>query len=93
MQIKVFTIPMVGGEEQYDEMNVFLRSRKILQVENFIVNDGNRAFWTYCIKYVDSVVAQEASKRDEGKIDYAEVLDNESFKRFSKMRFGWRSKV
>ena len=77
---------MLGGEVQYDEMNSFLRSKKILQVENFIVNDANRAFWTYCIKYIDSVTVQESGKRDEGKIDYAEVLDDETFKRFSKMR-------
>ena len=85
MQIKVFTIPMLGGEGQYDEMNAFLRGRKILQVENHIVNEANGALWTFCIKYVEGSI-NEAVKREEGKIDYAEVLDGESFKRFSKMR-------
>jgi len=28
MQIKIFTIPIIGGEKMNEEMNVFLRSKK-----------------------------------------------------------------
>lgn len=85
MQVKVFTIPMLGGDMQYDELNVFLRSKKILQCENHIVNVSNQTFWTFCIKYIDNNVTESGSK-DKLRVDYAEVLDGETFKRFSKMR-------
>ena len=48
MQIKIFTIPIMGGEMLTDEMNVFLRSKKILQVKEHLVNhDSEGVFWCY----------------------------------------------
>lgn len=84
MQIKVFTIPIMGGEMLVEEMNVFLRSKKVLQVKEHLVNnDSDGAFWCYSIRYVDDVALSE---RDKVKIDYKEVLDEASFKRFAAFR-------
>ena len=33
MQIKVFTIPVLGGERANEELNTFLRSKRVLQEE------------------------------------------------------------
>lgn len=77
MQIKLFTIPVPGGEALTEDMNVFLRSRKILEVTEQIV--GNH--WCFCIKYLD-----DTAPNDRQKIDYREVLDSEVFQRFSRMR-------
>jgi len=33
MQIKLFTIPVMGGEMLIEEMNVFLRSKKVLNLK------------------------------------------------------------
>ena len=33
MQVKFFTIPIVGGEKISEELNVFLRSNKVLETE------------------------------------------------------------
>ena len=37
MQIKIFTIPIMGGELLVEEMNVFLRSKKVLQLKEHLV--------------------------------------------------------
>lgn len=79
MQIKIFTIPTLGGEMLTDEMNVFLRSKKILQIENQLQG----ASWCFCIKYLDDIAAAE---RDKQKVDYMKLLDAETFKRFSALR-------
>lgn len=77
MQVKLFTIPIPGGEALTEDMNVFLRSRKVLEMTEQIV--GNH--WCFCIKYLD-----DTAPNDRQKIDYREVLDPESFQRFSRMR-------
>jgi hypothetical protein len=33
MQIKMYSIPVMGGELLMEEMNVFLRTQKVLEVE------------------------------------------------------------
>ena len=81
MQIKLFTIPLLGGEAVNEEMNAFLRSKKIVQIENKLVGKGKGAFWSFCIKYTED----EAGRQRE-RVDYREVLDAESFKRFAAMR-------
>ena len=50
MQIKIFNIPVLGGETLADEMNIFLRSKKILQIREHLVNNEKEGvFWCFCI--------------------------------------------
>lgn len=81
MQIKIFTISIPGGEHINDEMNVFLRSKRVLQVDSEFVSNTKGIFWCFCIKYLDDVVPFSKEK-----VDYRQVLDEESFRRFSRMR-------
>jgi len=53
MQIKIFSIPIPGGEALNEEMNLFLRSKKVLHVDSRLVNHAQGAFWCFCIKYLD----------------------------------------
>ncbi len=82
MQIQIYTIPILGGEALNDELNRFLRSKNVLQVESQLVSYGQNAFWCFCIKYIEEKGADRGKKR----VDYREVLDDASFKRFSRMR-------
>ncbi len=83
MQIKLYSIPIVGGERLNEDMNVFLRSKKVLQVENHIVSNAQGSYWAFCIKYIEDLTATEAAKV---KIDYREILDDATFKVFSRLR-------
>ena len=68
-----------------EEMNAFLRSRRVLQTESHIVNNGQGSFWSFCIKYLEGTPKVNDSTRRK-KVDYKEVLDEMSFQRFAKMR-------
>jgi superfamily II DNA helicase RecQ len=83
MQIKTYAIPIIGGEQMNEEMNAFLRSKKVLQLESHIVTHANNAFWSFCIKYVEDAAILE---RERVKVDYKQVLDEAAFKRFSRLR-------
>jgi len=83
MQIKIFSIPALGGEALNEEMNSFLRSKKVLQVEGQLAQESGGAYWSFCIKYVDSLAVAE---REKPRVDYRTVLDEAAFARFSKLR-------
>ena len=82
MQIKIFTIPIFGGEQINEELNRFLHSKKILQTESHLVSNAEGSFWCFCIRYLAENQLQEQKK----KIDYRETLDSISFQRFAMMR-------
>ena len=73
MQIKIFNIPIPGGEDQVKEMNAFLHSKRILQTESQVVNSGGGSFWSFCIKFLEDDKWPPAalffqSKKNRGKI-------------------------
>ena len=81
MQVKIFTIPIPGGEALTEDMNVFLRAKKVLEVTDHVVSTERSAHWCFCIKYLDDVTAS-----DRPRVDYRTQLDEASFQRFSRMR-------
>lgn len=81
MQIKIYAIPLPGGETQTEEMNLFLRSKKVLEVSEQVVSNERGAYWCFRIRYLD-----EAPAGERQKVDYREVLDKETFQRFSRLR-------
>lgn len=83
MQIKIFTIPITGGELVAEELNIFLRSKKILQTESQLQSLPGGACWCFCIRYIDDI---QLAGREKVKVDYMQVLAPEVFKRFSKLR-------
>ncbi len=82
MQIKLFTIPIVGGEALNEELNAFLRSKKILHTEHQLVIHDQGVFWCFFVKYLD----EQLEGREGKKVDYRQVLDEVTFQRFSKLR-------
>ncbi len=83
MQIKIYTIPVDGQTAAVDEMNVFLRSHKVLSVDSQLAMQGTA--WTFCIRYIDGDVPAAGPSRGE-KVDYREVLTPEQFAAFSVLR-------
>lgn len=83
MQIKIFSIPILGGEAINEEMNVFLRSKRVLSTEKQLAVVGGNAYWSFCISYLEALAMPD---KDRPKVDYRQVLDEASFKRFSTLR-------
>ena len=67
-----------------EELNKFLRSQRVLQVEHRLVQDGGASYWSFCIKYLDG--KSGALKGRSNRIDYKEVLDEATFAKFSALR-------
>ncbi len=87
MQIKIFTIPVISGEQLNDELNKFLRSQKIVEIDKQMVVQKECAYWTFCVTYlpVTQLPGVENGERRE-KVDYKRVLDESTFEVFSKLR-------
>ena len=90
MQFKVFHIPFTGESEAEEEMNKFLRSHRIVTVQRELTQTPAGTFWCFCVEYLDQQVKQTvmtvpfAKKGD--RVDYKEVLSNDDFVIFSKIR-------
>lgn len=85
MQIKVFSVPVVGGETINDDLNAFLRGNKILQVDQQLVASAEGTYWSFCIRYIEK---SSGSGRTEKRVrkDYKKELSPKAFERFSVLR-------
>jgi superfamily II DNA helicase RecQ len=86
MQIRIFTISIIGGEKQNEAMNTFLKAQRVLDVESQLVTLPTAAYWTFKIKYIEEGSNATTFDREKEKIDYSTLLDEASFERFSKMK-------
>ncbi|MBQ7062919.1 MAG: HRDC domain-containing protein [Bacteroidales bacterium] len=88
MQLKIFTIPIIGGEEVNEEMNRFLRGHRLVTVDKQFCLVGDTACWTFCVTYVEGNTPSFAPKAGEirEKVDYKTVLDENTFAVFSRLR-------
>ncbi len=82
MQLKMFTIPVTDDGIFTTELNTFLRTHKVLEINKELVSNEVGAYWCFCISYIEGA-SFDTSKT---KVDYKEVLTKEEFERFSKMR-------
>ncbi len=83
MQIKIFNIPVTYGESEFtDELNAFLRSRRVISLDSELIKSGGMAYWSFKIGYLDGPPERDRQSR----VDYREVLDAETFSRFAAMR-------
>lgn len=83
MQIKLFTIPITNVSDYDEELNKFLRSHKIVEIEKQLLQLPTGAYWCFYISYVMPSVVEQASKE---KIDYRTVLSEQHFVVFSALR-------
>jgi len=65
------------------EMNAFLRSQKILQVEKELVSTPQGSHWCFCISYIEE---QGAAKTRRDKPDYKKLLGEQTFQKFNLLR-------
>lgn len=86
MQIKTFTINRASAEHSELEINLFLRSHRILRVEHhFIENDGGT--WAVLIEYQDEqpdAVSPVAKRRN--RKDVTEGMSEELRLRYENLR-------
>jgi superfamily II DNA helicase RecQ len=84
MQLKVFTVPFLGGDAMNEEMNAFLRGKNVLQVEQKLVENKGEMYWTFCVRYLES--QDNGSRRDREGKDYKKILSEQAFARYTRYR-------
>lgn len=83
MQIKIFRIPSVGNAMLEEEMNTFLRSKKVVKLDCYLSQEPSGAAWCYSIQYIEDV---KAGSKGRAEIDWREKLSPEIFARFGRLR-------
>ena len=84
MLIKLFSIPVGDNGAGITEMNTFLKNHKVLEIESHFTSKIQGDAWHFCVRYLEINASQGVDSK--AKIDYREVLDEVTFKRFSKLR-------
>ena len=86
MQIKLFTMPVFGGDQVEEELNKFLRSHRVLQLERHFVSEQG-GYWAMLVEYTGGDPVDEAppqGRRD--RKDPTEGMSDEEKMRFNLYR-------
>lgn len=87
MEIKLFTVSVFSTDDELEEMNKFLRSHRILQVDKTF--SPNSDCWSILVTYQEQGATLSSGGADvhrRQKVDYKEKLSPEAFSRFEHMR-------
>lgn len=85
IQYNTFYVPIADAGEIQSQLNAFLRSHRVLQVERHAFEGG----WGFCVEWMDGASTGGSGNenwRKTPRIDYKEVLSSEEFERFSQLR-------
>ena len=88
MQIQLFSIA-ADDYEGMAELNRFLRTNRVLEVQQEFVSTQQGAYWCFCVRYLLSkptANAVRSSAQRKEKTDYKKTLDEKTFGVFSKLR-------
>jgi hypothetical protein len=81
MQIKIFTINIEAPSEDTEVLNKFLRSNRVLSVQQELVKQVNSTSWCFCIRFLEE--GDVKANWRSNKKDYKDLLDPDAFSRFS----------
>ncbi len=84
MRLKIFTIPIHGGDEAAEELNTFLASHRVLSIDKSWAEAGVNSAWSVCVSYAASNNRSHVNKKE--KIDYREVLSPPEFAVYARLR-------
>lgn len=88
MPIKIFAIPAMHGEMAENDLNVFLRSHRVLSMSRQLVDQGGASFWTFCVDYLERAPAGGSTpiNNTRTRVDYRQILPPDKFEIFSRLR-------
>jgi len=84
VQFKFFMIPFHSGIQAETDLNLFLRSHRVLTIHREFVNQAENACWCMAVEYLtDSAKPGDAKKN---RVDYRKILSPDDFAVFVKLR-------
>jgi len=84
MQIRIFTVPITDTGALQEELNKFLRAHKVLEVQQELISTERGGIWCFCVRYIQGGIVSNKEKKE--KIDYREILSEELFSIYNKLR-------
>lgn len=86
MQLKVFTVPVIGSEEAIEEVNRHLRGCRAVSVDKQLCQQDGAWYWTFCVTEADGKGPKPSGSERREKVDYREVLEAPQFAVFDRLR-------
>ena len=87
MHYQFFTIRALDPESDTRELNAFLATNPVLDVERVFVADGLNSFWSVCVGVAAAAGAPASNKSGKRPaVDYREVLPPEVFAVYARLR-------
>ena len=84
MKYRFFSIPAHAPDGVQESLNRFCAETQIVSVDKQFVQDGDRSYWAFCVGYLDGQGGPISTRK--GKIDYREVLNEQDFALYAKLR-------
>jgi superfamily II DNA helicase RecQ len=85
-QYTSFFVSPFGEKSVTDELNTFLRSHRIINVEKRLIDGERGTGWVFLIEYGGDAVSGKNAPNAAQRIDYREVLNAEEYALFDKLR-------
>ncbi|MEZ4599558.1 MAG: HRDC domain-containing protein [Syntrophotaleaceae bacterium] len=94
MQWKFYRIPVNNCDSAEEEFNRFLRGQRVLAVHREFVAQGESSYWALAVEYLPGEKGSAGTRETKRKqrVDYRELLSQQEFVRFAKLR-EWRKTV
>ncbi len=92
LQLKFFIVPISAIQEAEAEINRFLKSVRVVNIQREFVAQADSSFWSLAVEYLTSADGSASTgdaKSKKSRIDYKQLLSPEAFGLFAKLR-EWR---
>lgn len=89
MQIRIFNVPLSDPGDMQAELNRFLATHKVLEIEQHFYQNDNGGFWSFCVRYIQGPSPSGGGSTPSGgrtKVDYKQILNENEFSIFSRLR-------
>ena len=89
MPFRVFVIPVLYADAATEELNSFLASHRIVQIERHLIEQGNQSAFAFCVEYILSAPSIHRPLKNQlsrNRIDYKAILSPDEFTVFSLLR-------
>lgn len=74
-------------KEDEERVNMFLRAHKILKIEKEFYHYNGLGCWSLFVSYLENAPSAFQSQQEKKpKVDYKQVLENDVFQKFSRLR-------
>ena len=87
MQYHIVMIPASGTPASQDDLNAFLRGHKVTSVSKALEVVAGSPVWCFCVEWLEGAPVPSAVRGQRSKkIDYKEVLSEDDFATYAKLR-------